>query len=367
MAFLIPVVIMAQENVINLLIGTYTDTGKSQGIYVYAFDTVSGKLTYRSEVPTDNPSFLTLSKDRKYVYSVNELGEGNGRVSAFAYDSSTAKLRFLNQQAALGDAPCHITIDQEDKNVIVSNYNGGNFAVFGRERDGRLTEKKQVVGHQGSGPDKSRQEKPHVHSAIFSPNGKFLLVQDLGTDQVSSYPYDVTADETPVSLAEVNRVTLTPGSGPRHAIFSKDGDYVYVVQEMKPAVTVFNCHEGQMQQVQEITMLSEDFTGDDVGAADIHISPDGKFLYASNRGDANDIAIYKVDQKSGRLSLQDHQSVGGKGPRNFVIAPEGNFLLVANQYTDNVTVFKRDFTTGLLEDTGIGVAIGAPVCLVFDR
>lgn len=365
--FLAPVAVMAQTNVINLLIGTYTNSGKSQGIYVYTFDTTSGELAYKSEVSTDNPSFLTLSEDRKYVYAVNELGEGKGSVSAFSYDAATGKLHFLNQQSTLGDAPCHITIDQMDKHVVVSNYNGGNFTVFGREHDGRLTEKKQVIQHEGSGPDKSRQEKPHVHSAVFSPDGDFLLVQDLGTDKVSSYPYDVRVDKTPVSAGDVNRVAVTPGGGPRHIVFSKGGNYLYVLQEMEAAVAVFRYDKGQMEQVQEITMLSEDFSGEDVGAADIHVSPDGEFLYASNRGDANDIAIYKIDQASGRLSLQGHQSVGGKGPRNFVIAPDGKFLLVANQYTDNVVVFKRDLKTGLLKDSGISISLGAPVCLVFDK
>lgn len=362
----LPMLLNAQTKTANVLIGTYTNTGKSKGIYVYSFDFDTGKLTYKGELASANPSFLALSTDKKYVYAVNELDTGEGAVSAFEYNTVDGSLRLLNTQLTHGDSPCHIIVDHNNRHVIVSNYAGGSFTVFGKQADGSLTDKVQLIKHAGSGPDKSRQEKPHVHSATLSPNGKFLLVQDLGTDLITVYSYNGNDDNSPVSERGLKEVSASAGSGPRHITFSKDGKYVYLVQEMKAAVTVYAYNDGNLKSLQEISMLKPDFKGK-VGAADIHLSPDGKFLYASNRGEANDIAIYGVDKNNGRLSHLGNQSVEGEGPRNFAISSNGKFVLIANQYTNDVIVFERDEQTGWLKNTGNRIEVGAPVCLLFDE
>lgn len=356
----------AQNNSLNLLIGTYTNTGKSEGIYVYSFDVKSGKLAYKSKVVAENPSYLALSTDKKSVYAVNELHDGKGSLSAFSYDRDKGNLRFINKQVTSGDDPCHVIIDENGKHAIVSNYSGGSFTVFGTETDGALTEKVQLEAHSGNGPDKNRQEKPHVHSATFSPDQKFVLVQDLGTDCISVYPYKSENLQLPVDVSKVKIAKASPGSGPRHITFSKDGKFIYLVQEMKAAVSVYGYKEGELTFLQELSMLPPSFTGD-VGAADIHISPDGNYLYASNRGDANDIAIYKINTNSGKLTYIQNQSVEGKGPRSFALSPDGRYLLVANQYTNDVIVFERDAASGGLKKTENRIEVGAPVCLVFDK
>ncbi|WP_134089491.1 lactonase family protein [Olivibacter sp. XZL3] len=363
---LLPMVSNAQSKTINVLIGTYTNTGKSKGIYVYAFDPNTGRLSLKNEIESANPSFLALSSDKKFVYAVNELEKGEGTISAFQYKRADGKLSLLNTQLTHGDSPCHVTVDANTRYAVASNYSGGSFTVFGIQPDGRLSEKVQLVKHEGSGPDKSRQEGPHVHSATFSPDGKFLLVQDLGTDRITIYRYDASDNKQPVALTAVNEAKASPGSGPRHLTFSKDGKYVYLVQEMKAAITVYSYKDGHLTPIQEVSMLNPSFGGE-VGAADVHISPDGKFLYASNRGEANDIAIYSINAATGEISHIGNESVKGKGPRNFAIAPDGKFLLVANQYTDEVIVFARNEETGRLTDTGNRIDVGAPVCVLFDE
>lgn len=361
-----PIVLNAQQKTINLLIGTYTNTGKSEGIYVYTFDPANGSLRYKNKVIADNPSFLTISPNKKNVYAVNELNKGKGAISAFSYDRDKGALTLLNQRLTEGDDPCNVVTDQTGKHVLVSNYSGGSLTVFGTKADGTLTERQQLIVHQGSGPDKSRQEKAHVHSATFSSDHQFLLVQDLGTDHIAVYRYNESDENKPLQLPVHSLVPASAGSGPRLVTFSQDGKYVYLIQEMKSAVTVYRYQQGQLTPIQEISMLSPAFKGD-VGAADIHISPDGKFLYASNRGDANDIAIYAINATNGKLSHVTNQSVEGKGPRSFAIAPGGKYALVANQYTNEVLVFERDTNTGLLKNTGKKISVGAPVCLVFDE
>ncbi|GAA4784075.1 lactonase family protein [Olivibacter ginsenosidimutans] len=355
----------AQHKPINLLIGTYTNTGKSEGIYVYTFDLQTGDLTYKNKVVSENPSFLTFSPNKRFVYAVNELNKGKGATSAFSYDHDSGALTLLNQQLTEGDDPCNIVTDQTGKHVLVSNYSGGSLTVFGTKEDGSLTERQQLIVHQGSGPDKNRQEKAHVHSATFSPDHQFLLVQDLGTDRIAVYGYNELDNHKPVQLPVHSLVPASAGSGPRLVTFSKDKKYVYLIQEMKSAVTVYRYQQGQLTRVQEISMLSPTFKGA-VGAADIHISPDGKFLYASNRGEANDIAIYSINPADGKLTYLKNQSVGGKGPRSFTIAPGGKYVLIANQYTNDVIVFERDSATGFLKNTGKKISVGAPVCLVFE-
>jgi 6-phosphogluconolactonase len=293
------------------------------------------------------------------VYSVNENG-AESTVSSFQFDADSGKLTNLNQKKAQGADPCYIIND--DTNVIVANYSGGNIAVFGKNTDGSLTAAKQLLQHKGNGIH-PRQESAHVHIVYFSPDKKYVLSTDLGTDTV--YLYEYHPDATTEVLKLKSTISVQAGSGPRHLTFSKDGKKVYVLQELNGALSVCSFANGKLNIIQEITILAKDFKGNFTGA-DIHISPDGKFLYASNRGEANTISIFKI-LKNGQLQPQSVASSLGKGPRNFAIDPTGKFLLVAHQYSNDIVVFKIDAVSGALTDSGKRLEICSPVCLVFGK
>ena len=351
----------AQENKFNLLIGTYTNSCDSKGIYVYEFDSNTGNFISKSA--TDNvinPSYLTVSKDEKFVYSVNENGP-KSTISSFGFDSKSGKLNFINSQDSKGADPCYIIND--DKNIIVANYSGGNISVFGKKNDGNIAEAKQVVQHFGKGINEKRQQSAHVHMVYFSPDRKYVISNDLGTDKVYVYQYNPNAPTEILKLK--SSIDVKSGSGPRHLTFSKDGKWVYVLQELEGTLTTFSYANGMLKKVSETSIVAKGFKGD-IGSADIHLSPDGKFLYATDRGTANDISIFKIGRK-GKLSWVSQTSTLGKGPRNFAIDPTGNFLLVGHQYTNEVVIFKRNKTTGTLTDSGKRIPLCSPVCLVFDK
>ena len=348
----------AQTKSLTLLIGTYTNSCDSKGIYVYDFDVNTGDFVFKNATEkVINPSYLSLSKDQKNIYSVNENG-AESNVSSFKFDKASGTLTNLNQQKSRGADPCYLIND--DLNVIVANYSGGNIAVFGKKPDGSLTEAKQLIQHEGKGSH-SRQEGPHVHMVYFSPDKKYVLSNDLGTDSIDIYEYH--PDAAIEVLQWKSSVAVQSGSGPRHLTFSKDGKKVYVLQELNGAISVFDYANGKLNKIQETTILANDFKGNFTGA-DIHISPDGKFLYASNRGEANTISIFKIF-KNGQLHPISVVSSLGKGPRNFVIDPTGKFLLVAHQYSNDIVVFKRDLASGAISDTGKRLELCSPVCLVF--
>ena len=345
----------------NLVIGTYTKNGKSEGIYVYEFDSQTGKATYKNKATgVTNPSYLDISKDGKFIYAANENKEGG--VSAFSFDQNTGALQLLNSRPTHGSAACYIDIDNSRKFVFSANYSSGNLVVYPVQKDGSLAEAAQVIQHTGSSADKSRQESPHVHSTILSPDQKFLLVSDLGTDKISTYAFDNKNIKKPLTPADPPFATAAPGSGPRHLDFHPNSRFVYALMEMTGDVIVYSYKNGTMNTVQTISMLAPDFKGK-TGAADIHVSPDGKFVYASNRGDANEIVIFAVDQSTGKLTVAGRQSTLGKTPRNFVIDQGGDYLLAANQDSDQVVIFKRDQQSGQLTDTGERIDVGMPVCL----
>ena len=348
----------------NLIIGTYTQSGKSEGLYVYEFNSLTGGFTYKAKAAgIVNPSFLTISRDQKYVYAVNETGRQTpGGISSFEFNASSGDLKFLNKVKSMGDDPCYISIDKKGKYVFVGNYSGGNLAAFKVQPNGSLYDAMQVIQHEGSGVNKSRQEKSHVHSTVISPDQKYLFAVDLGTDKVTSYR--IRKGNFPNILTEQQpALSVAAGSGPRHLTFHPDGKTAYLVHELTGDVSAYRYQKGRLTPIQTISMLAPAFKGD-IGAADIHVSADGKFLYASNRGDANEIVIYTINA-DGKLSLAGRHSTLGKGPRNFAIDPSGKFLLAANQNSDEIVVFNRDTETGLLSDSGKKIQIGQPVCLVF--
>lgn len=345
-----------------LLVGTYTNEQGTNGIHVYTFDGETGDAEEKSRT-TDirNPSFLAVSSDKKNVYSVSEAGEGKG-VNAYAFDMGSGRLTFLNSGSAGGNGPCYISVDDKKRTVFTGNYGGGSLSATKLKSDGSLSNDVQVIQHEGGSVNKSRQDKPHVHAVVLSPDNRFLLVPDLGTDKVNIYRYDESQPK-PLSPAPQAFASVNPGGGPRHLTFHPNGKFAYLILEMEGAVVAFDYKDGQLKEIQKLTMLSPGFSGK-VGAADIHVSPDGKFLYGSNRGEANDIVIYAIGKK-GTLTYAGRQGQGIDTPRNFTIDPTGNFLLVGNQNGNNIAIFKRDKKTGMLSPTGKTIQVDKPVCLKF--
>ena len=345
-----------------LITGTYT-TGKSKGIYVYQFNNGDGTVKEVSHIKISNPSFVAVSPGEEFVYAVKEEASDSGKggaIAAFSFNKKTGGLTYLNQQITGGDHPCYVSVDKTGKWVVAGNYIGGSLTVFPVQSDGSLGKASTIIQHTGSGPNKIRQASPHVHCTVFSGDNHFLYVPDLGIDKVMIYSFDektgkLIPSRQPYAVAD-------PGAGPRHLCFDPTNKYAYLMEELSGTVVVYKIKKGKLNQKQLISSMPAGDTSF-AGSADIHVSPDGKFLYASNRADANTIAIFKVNKKNGRLSFVGHQSTLGKTPRNFTIDPSGNYLLVANQNSDEVVVFKRDKETGLLLDTKNRILVGKPVCL----
>ena len=357
-------IVNAQENKFNLIVGTYNRTCESKGMYVYEFDSNTGSLNLKNNTENVlNPSFLTVSEDNKFVYSVNQNANGTNTsgVSSFKYDSKTGKIDFINRQEVKAEGPCYIIND--DKNVITANYFSGSISVFGKKNDGSITEMKQQVQHLGKSMHPVNQLSAHAHMAAFSPDHKYVLVSDLGNDKIYTYKYH--PDSSTEVLQFKDTVVVKAGSGPRHFTFSTDGKYVYLIQELDGTLTSFSYADGKLTKENETSIVAPDFKGEP-SAADIHLSPDGKFLYASNRTTANDISVFKI-LKKGKLELVQRTSTLGNGPRNFTIDPTGKFLLVGHQNSNDIVIFKRDQKTGMLADTGKKVELCSPVCLVFTK
>jgi 6-phosphogluconolactonase len=345
-----------------LFVGTYT-TGKSKGIYVFKFNSKNGELQWMGNTDSSaNPSFLAIARDGKHIYAVNEVSQAQmGYIACYAFDSATGKLDFVNKQPSGSEHPCHVSLTKNGKWLAAANYTGGSLALLPLNADGSIQPLAQHIIHKGKSVDPKRQDKPHVHSVFFSPDEKYLLTPDLGTDQVSIYQFNTKA-KTPLTPAPVPYIQSEPGAGPRHLDFSPDGKFLYVIEEIGGMVSAYSYKNGTARFIQRIATHPLDYKGLP-GSADIHISPDGKFLYASNRGEENNLAIFSIDAATGKLSNAGYQSSMGSGPRNFMIDPSGNFLLVANQNTNNIVVFKRDLTTGTLQQTLQQIEVPNPVCL----
>ncbi|MGL2993946.1 lactonase family protein [Flavobacterium sp. TSSA_36] len=353
--------LQAQQNLYHLLIGTYTNRCEKKGVFNYKLEVNSGNsLLHGFTVNIENPSYLALSSDNKHLYVVNESGV-NSTVTAFNYDGLAGRMVVLNKQATKGADPCYLITD--DKNVITANYSGGSITVFFKNADGSLTEAKQVVQLSGSGPNVERQEASHLHMVAFSGDHKYVLAVDLGADKI--YVYNYNADASKDLLTYNSSVSVKPGGGPRHLTFDKEGKYVYVLNELDGGLLTYSFTKGVMTLIADTSVMPRDYTGD-FRAAAIALSPDGKFLYATNRGEANTISIFKV-LKNGKLEFRETVSTLGKGPRSFVIDPTGNLLLVANQSSNEVVIFKRDKETGSLTDSEKRISVCEPVHLLFEK
>jgi len=352
-----------------LFVGTYTK-GESKGIYAYRYDAASGQLTPLGlAAETVNPSFLTIDPSGRFLYAVNEVsdfhGAPSGAITAFAIDRQTGKLSTLNQIPSRGADPCYIAFDKTAARVLVANYTGGNVAVFPVNKDGRLGESSAFVQHTGSGPNSQRQQGPHAHWIETTPDNRFAIVADLGLDKLVVYRYDAANGSLTPNDPAFGKVD--PGAGPRHVAFHPNGRFAYSVNELHSTITGFSydAKNGTLQPLQTISTLPKGFSGAN-DTAEIHVHPNAKFLFASNRGH-NSIAVFSIDDKTGRLTLVDNFSTAGKTPRNFEIDPNGSRLLVANQDSGNVVVFRIDLKTGRLISTGQTVQVPAAVDLKFVR
>lgn len=348
----------------DLLIGTYT-SGQSKGIYVYRFYTETGNVAYLNQVEgIDNPSYLCVASNNRFVYSVNEIGaDRKGSVSSFSFEPKQGKIALINKQASTGTGPCYISIDKARKNVFVANYQSGALSVLPVNKDGSLSPVSQTIQDSGTGANKERQEGPHVHTAVLSPDEKYLLYTDLGTDKLNIYRYKPSQPQ-PLDLSSPFTASVAPGHGPRHIDFSADKKFMYLMTEMGGVVYVYNYNGGKPQQLQTVSIVPDNYKGA-IGGADIHVSPNGNFLYCTDRGDDNAIIVFAINKDTGHLTFVERVSSRGKTPRNFVIDPSGKFLLVANQNSDDIYVYFIDKVTGKLVITNNKITVGNPSCLKF--
>lgn len=338
--------------------GTYTDA-TSLGIYAFALDSHSGKLESRGiAAETVNPSFLAIHSSGRYVYAVNETNTGS--VSAFRRKSDSLELEKLNEQPSGGGAPCHLVLDATERFLLVANYSGGNVSVTKIKPDGSLGEQTAFVQHSGSSVNERRQKTPHAHSINVSPNNRWALVADLGTDQVIVYAFDQETGK----LVRHDALDLPPGSGPRHLAFNPNSSHAYVINELLSTIAVcdFDQEKGKLTNLQTIQTLPQDYEGDST-TAEVRVSSDGRFVYGSNRGH-DSIAVLRVEPDQ-QLLLVQIESIGGKTPRNFNLDPTGKFLLAAAQGTDQVFVLRRDENTGKLSKVAKPVDVPNPVCIRF--
>jgi 6-phosphogluconolactonase len=346
--------------------GTYTDKGTSRGIYAFSWDADSGTMAPLGlAAATVNPSFLALSPDRRHLYAVNEVddfhGQKSGSISSFAVAKD--KLRPINVVSSMGGGPCNVAVDYTGKAVFVANYGGGSAASFRILPGGGLSKAVSNFQYTGHGADPKRQANPHTHCTTVSRDNRYVLVNDLGLDRVSVYHLEpLTARLTPNTPPWYEAL---PGSGPRSFTFHPSGRWAYSLNEIASTLDAlaWDGERGTLTRIQNISTLPEGFTGSNT-AATVAVDSEGRFVYASNRGD-NSVAVFSIDDRKGSLKAIQHVNCGGKSPRHFALDPGNQWLLVANQDSSNIVVFARNARTGLLTPTGNQYSLSSPVCLVF--
>ena len=352
----------ADSQSVRVYVGTYTQPNRSEGIYLFELDLASGRLTPRDLAgKAENPSFLAIHPNRKVLYAAEEIE--SGAISAFSIDPASGKLALVNKQPSGGATPCFVTVDRSGKAVLVANYGGGSVASLPLADDGALREPAAVIRHTGSSVNAERQKEPHAHSINLDTANRFAFAADLGIDKLLVYRFDpataALAPHDPPSVA------LAPGAGPRHFAFHPGGKLAYAINELTSTVTTFayDADAGRLRELQTISTLPGGVKAKNI-TAEVQVHPSGKFLYGSNRGH-DSIAVFAIDQASGKLTPIGHQSTQGKTPRNFGIDPSGTYLIAANQDSDSLVVFKIDAASGALSATGVTVPCFSPVCVKF--
>ena len=351
-----------------LCVGTYTEGGRSEGIYLVRMDRRSGRLRLIRSVDVGaNPSFLAIDPNGRVLYAVNELEKYNGRptgaVSAFAIARDTGTVTRLNEQLSEGGAPCYVSVDGSGQVVLVANYVGGSIAVFPIEANGALAAAAHVVLHTGKGPNAERQIAPHAHCILADPSNRFVLAADLGVDRVFVYRLDL--DGKSLRHVEGGDALMGPGAGPRHIAFHPTLPLVFVANELDSTVATlrFDAERGALSPVDTRPTVPAGWTGTNY-PADIHVTSSGRTLYVSNRGH-NSIAVFSVAKSTGALVLDQVVSTQGDWPRSFSLDPTGRWLLVANERSNSVIAFGRDPDNCRLTPTRQQISIPSPVCLRF--
>ncbi|WCK56712.1 lactonase family protein [Aneurinibacillus sp. Ricciae_BoGa-3] len=340
-------------------VGTYTK-GESKGIYCFTLDSTEEKIKdIKVAAELENPTYLNLSKDNRYLYSVAKQGDAGG-VAAFSLDDSTGELKAINSQMQAGSPPCHVSVDSENRYVFSANYHKGSVeSHLIDQKDGSVEPAVSVIKHEGSGPD-PRQEKPHTHFAGVTPNEKYVAVVELGTDSLITYEVNEEG-----KLKEVSRLATHPGSGPRHLAFHPNHKFAYIMTEFSSEVIVltYDAQDGHFTEQQYISTLPADFKENNQGSA-IHISADGRFVYAGNRGH-NSIAVFRVNQETGELTFVEHTSTQGDWPRDFSLDPTEKFIVASNQESSSLVLYARDEHSGKLTLLQSDIKVPHPVCVKF--
>ncbi len=341
--------------------GTYTGKG-SKGIYRMRFDSASGKLSAPElAAESDNPSFLAVDAKGRYLYAVNEATTGDGEVSAFQINPASGALTALNKVSSHGGSPCHLSFDKTGKWILIANYTGGSVASFPVLDDGKLGEAVSVIKHRGKSIDLNRQEGPHAHAIETTADNRFALVPDLGADQIVVYHFDAASGKLSPSDPPVGKAHA--GAGPRHLVFAPGHASLLVLNELDSTISTYSNNSGTLKELHSVSTLPQGFSGHNT-TAEIAIDHSGKLVYASNRG-VDDIAVFKLEAGSEKLTPVQHMPTGGKTPRHFAIDPSGKFLFAENQDSDTIVRFQINQKSGELAATGDTVSLPAPICLVF--
>jgi 6-phosphogluconolactonase (cycloisomerase 2 family) len=348
------------DSLLYLLIGAYT-AGLSEGVYLYKFNADSGDAQYVHVAEVENPSYIDAGNG-EYLYAVTENTDNPSYANTLFFDREHEKLTRINRQETFASSPCYIATDKARTHAVTANYGGGSISVFGIQAD-TLLPSKQLIILEGSGADTVRQAAPHLHCVKFSPDGNYLFAADLGTDCIYRYEINRTANDTAAFLKEetMKPFKLKGGSGPRHLTFHPSNKYMYVINELSGTVTGFQYREGELTEFQ--TIQADTLGGR--ASADIGITPNGKFLYASNRNKGDGIAIFSVNESNGQLTKVGYQPTG-RHPRNFIISPNGKYLLAASLNSSLIEVFAIDPETGLLTNINKNITdVDTPVFLKF--
>jgi 6-phosphogluconolactonase len=355
---------VAQQKKEILYVGTFSVRG-SQGIYAFSFDRVKRTLKLLQTVPSlESPSYLTVHPSGKFLYSVNrgraDVADNGGSVSAYGIDPKSGKLSGIGHRSSYGDDPCHISIDKTGKYAFISNYNRGNLVVLQLFDDGLIGSPSDAKKYVGNSANAARQESPHIHSATISADNKFLYVADLGTDKI--YIYEFNASNGTLVPAKTSEISVSRGSGPRHFTLHPNGKFAYLSEELTSSVCALSVNKttGALSILEDtVTSLPADFKGTNT-SADIHTGVNGKYLYMSNRG-LNALSIFSIAQ-TGKVTMIGQQETG-KTPRNFLVDPKGEFVFVASQDGDTITMYRINSKTGKLTAVGKPVQVPSPVCL----
>lgn len=348
-----------EKTIYTFLVGAYTEND-SQGIGLLFFDPEHDEMTLKTIGPgVENPSFVIADKAERRVYAVEEIsGEKGGKVKMFEFDKEKGKLNMIDEAFTQGDHPCYLALSPDEKLLVVGNYSGGNFSAYS-VKDKKL-ELLQTIHHEESSVNRERQNQAHVHSTVFHPEQNLLLVGDLGTDKIHLYSFD-TDSEKPIEFHSTPFIQVEPGSGPRHLEVLEEKNIVYLIHEMTAEVGVYHLNNDEAKHLQSVSLTDEKFEGE-LGAAELRVSPDQRFLYASNRGDANEITCFSISN-DGKLEFKQRVSSGGKMPRNFIITHDGKYLLAAHQESSDIVVFERNLENGKLKESTLKIKIPKPVYL----